>query len=170
MQEQKISGSLGWRVRPMAPGDEVGKGWVHYQSWQEAYSGLLDQGYLDRMRPEQCAEMARRYPENTLVAEQAGKIVGFAAFAPGRDQPGGEVIALYVLEAYQRRGIGTALLQACLEQLGGLRPIYLWVLQGNEKAIGFYGAQGFQPSGLVKTISLGKPVQVLQLVWRDAHV
>lgn len=168
MLKQNATDSPGWRVRPMAPGDEAGKGWVHYKSWQEAYGGLVDQGYLDRMRPEQCVELARRFPESTLVAEAAGKIVGFAAFTPGRDQPGGEIIALYVLEAHQRRGIGKALLKACLERLEGLHPVYLWVLQGNEKAIRFYGAQGFRPSGLVKTILLGRPVQVLQLVRQDA--
>ena len=70
------------------------------------------------------------------------RTAGFCGFGPWRAGPGaaeGEIIGLYVLKAYQRRGVGTALLRAALAALAGARAdrVSLWVLDGNEKAVQF---------------------------------
>ena len=57
-----------------------------------------------------------------------------------------EVSALYVLEAYQGQGLGRMLMDACLDRLERPR-VALYVLEGNEKAIGFYKHMGFRMTG-----------------------
>ena len=55
-------------------------------------------------------------------------------------------MGLYVLRAYQRYGIGRALLEAGLARLPQ-REVVLFVLEGNERAIGFYRHMGFAFTG-----------------------
>lgn len=102
-------------LRAMTPADTDGKGFVHYQSWQETYAGLVDENYLARMSVEKCRAMAHRYPESTIVAELNGKIVGFSCYGPCRT-PGcegmGEVMAIYILKEAQGLGIGRKLMDA----------------------------------------------------------
>jgi GNAT superfamily N-acetyltransferase len=70
-----------------------------------------------------------------VVAEQAGKIVGFAAFDSV------ELHALYVLPAYQDQGIGRLLLQAA----GAVAQ--LWVSKENRAARRFYEMCGWSMDG-----------------------
>ena len=57
-----------------------------------------------------------------------------------------EVSALYLLSAYHGLGLGRMLMDACLARLDRPR-VALFVLQGNEKAIGFYQHMGFSMTG-----------------------
>ena len=54
-----------------------------------------------------------------------------------------ELYALYVRAAYWGTGVGYALFEIAV----GDRACYLWVLAGNERAIGFYERQGFRLDG-----------------------
>ncbi len=56
---------------------------------------------------------------------------------------GTELQQLYIDPFFQGEGIGSALLSFALKQ--GAR--FLWVLEQNEKALGFYKARGFSPTG-----------------------
>ena len=49
--------------------DMDGKGYVHWKSWQETYTGLVDSTYMERLTLERCVEMAHRWPRNILVAK-----------------------------------------------------------------------------------------------------
>ena len=158
------------KMREMTPEDADGKGYVHWKSWQETYTGLVDADYLtSRMTLEKCREIARRWPENTLVAELDGKIVGFSCYYPHSKEeiPGcGEVKALYVLKEAQGLGIGRKLMDAALERLSGFDAILLWVLKGNAHAIGFYEHYGFRFDGETAPITLGTPNMELRMVYR----
>ena len=57
-----------------------------------------------------------------------------------------EIVALYVLKAHQGRGVGAALLARALELLPE-ENVALFVLKGNEGAIGFYRHKGFSFTG-----------------------
>ena len=129
-------------IRAMEPADADAKGYVHWKSCLETYKGLLDQAYFDASPLEVYQRIARRYPENTLVAELDGKIVGFGTW-----KDAGEIYGLYVLQAYQGFGIGRRLLEALLEQLDACPGVWLMVLEGNENAIGFYAHMGFRLDG-----------------------
>jgi GNAT superfamily N-acetyltransferase len=137
---------------------------VHVRSWQAAYRGLLAQAYLDGLRAE---DRAARYDFThtdpakpfTLVADLDGFIAGFATTMPARDVdlPGwGELVALYVDPDFWGRGYGVELIAAArahfLEQ--GFGEAALWVLKGNVRAENFYGKDGWQPDGSVRTVTV----------------
>lgn len=127
-----------------------GKAYVHWKSWREAYSGIVEQRYLDQRTLVQCEEMARRSTENTLIAKREDRVVGFVQYGENHDgdlQNTGEIVALYVLADYYGRGIGDRLMQAAFCQLKMYPKIALWVLKDNERAVLFYKRYGFQFDG-----------------------
>ena len=160
-------------IRDMEARDFEGKARVHYLSWQETYAGLVDQCFLDEIFSyEKCLERARRSTQNHLVAELDGEIVGFAAFGPcaNEDLPGcGEVYALYVLKAFHKRGIGYALMTACIDKLVEYPAVALWVLSNNQTGIRFYQRFGFAFDGKQQEITLGKPVMESRMIWRRSN-
>ena len=110
-------------IRDMRPEDADEKGYVHYKTWQETYSGLIDEQYLASQTPDKCRAMAHRWPENTLLAEVDGSIVGFSCY--GMDDSGaGEVIAIYLLREAQGRGLGRRLMDATIERLKTVLPSF----------------------------------------------
>lgn len=153
-------------LKPMETEEEIrGKAYVHWKSWQESYPGLVDPGYLQRLTLENCEERAFRWRDDTWVAKLDGQVVGFACCGPDREKPGaGEIFALYVLEAYQKQKIGWRLMRLCLEELRGCEQIFLWVVDGNEKAIRFYEQVGFRRDGTEKVVTLGAPVKGIRMV------
>ena len=126
-----------------------GKAYVHWRAWQEAYPGLVSREYLEKLSLEKCEQMAFRFPENTLVAKEGERVLGFVCYGEGADEaPGvGEIFALYVLAERYGTGLGRRLMDAALAELGTCSQIRLWVLKGNERAIRFYEKSGFQPDG-----------------------
>jgi ribosomal protein S18 acetylase RimI-like enzyme len=85
-----------------------------------------------------------------LVAEEGGRVIGFAGFGPSRNEhapPGeGEVYALYVLPDRWRSGVGGRLLAAAERSLSdaGFEAAILWVLDSNDGARRFYEALGWR--------------------------
>lgn len=69
-----------FEIRDMNENDYEQKGYVHFQSWKETYKGLMDDRYLENHTLEKCIQIAKKYPENTLVANCEQKVVGFAAY------------------------------------------------------------------------------------------
>jgi len=128
------------------------KGYVHYQSWNETYTGLMNQEYLDKRTLERCISIARQYPQNTIVAILDNQVVGFAAYNKSSDNLDntGEIYAIYVLQAFQKLGIGKSLLVECKKRLNEYQQISLYVLDKNYKAINWYESNGFNLDGHVK--------------------
>ena len=57
-------------IKKMESDDEIrGKAYVHWKSWQEAYSGIVDQRYLDSLTLEKCEETAYRWPDDMSKAK-----------------------------------------------------------------------------------------------------
>lgn len=147
-----------FQVHPMmSPQDREGRALVHYQAWQETYSGLMPESILAAHTLERCLERAndrRSNSTNTFVAldrENGDRVVGFGTlYYHARDfvsvPEAGEVGALYVLKDFQGQGIGRDLLGRCLAWLPRPR-VALFVLKGNDKAIGFYEHMGFRLTG-----------------------
>jgi GNAT superfamily N-acetyltransferase len=145
-------------LRLAEPADAMNVARVHVRSWQVGYRNLLPDDYLDQLRPEDRAE---RYTfgsndptkPTTIVAENAGVILGFATVAPARDTdvPGhGELAALYVDPDFWGRGLGVALVSAARRRLVdlGFCDAILWVLRGNTRAERFYTTDRWVPDGL----------------------
>lgn len=156
-------------IKPMeTPAEIEGKGYVHWKAWQEAYTGLVSQDFLDNSQTlEKSVRQAYDRPENTLVARDGERVIGFVTYGPYRweDLPEtGEVMALYVLKEYYGQGAGQALMEKALEALSGYGRVALWVLKGNERAIRFYEKCGFRFDGTENTLTLGQPVADLRMI------
>lgn len=140
---------------------------MHCTAWQEAYRGIVSDRYLDSMTVEATTARARRFPENTLVARDKEKVVGFAVYGPSRDEDltdAGEVVAIYVLKEYYGRKIGYRLMNEAVSRLGEYNTIFVWVLEKNERAIHFYHRYGFEFDGCRKQWNLGTPVTIVRMI------
>lgn len=139
------------------PADLERIGWVHSRSRQEAYAALLPADALARVTPEQQARVWRArfasLPEQhaALVVEHEGVVVGFA-LAQLDAKSGAELNAIHVLPEQQGTGAGQTLMDAVVDAFGqwGVAKAHLHVLEGNERAQGFYRRNGwrlFGPAG-----------------------
>lgn len=155
-------------IKDMETIEEIqGKAFVHYSAWQEAYSGIVDQSYLDSMALDQCEEMAFQWKEQVLIAKDRDKVIGFAKYMECRDEDlpdAGEIAAIYILSSYYGRGIGYRLMKEAVSRLQGYPRIVVWALKDNTRAICFYKRFGFQEDGKEKIITLGTSVKEIRLV------
>ncbi len=152
-------------IRDMVEKDYERKGYIHFRSWLESYDRLLDSRYLEKHSLEHCINIAKKYPENTLVAEYKNEIVGFAAYNKSSDSDinRGEVYALYVLKDYQKLGIGKALMDECIKRLVTYEYVSVWVLHNNIPAITWYEHYGFKMDGETKSVSVMDNYQLNEL-------
>ena len=154
-------------IKTMETPEEIeGKSLVHWQTWREAYDNLLPAEYQETMTLDRCRFFSQKYPENTLIAMDGKKVVGFISYGNFRDEAiqAGEIIALYVLKDYYGKGVSKQLMHAAFAALDLFSEIYLWVLKDNKRAIAFYQKMGFTFDGQEKILELGKPVKELRMM------
>ena len=129
-------------IKKMETDAEIkGKAYVHWKSWQEAYSGIVDQRYLDSLTLGKCEKIAFRWTDNIIIAKDGDSVIGFVGFGKYRNdelENAGEVFAVYILSQYYGKGIGYRLMQAALSELADYSKIAVWVLKENTRAIRFY--------------------------------
>jgi GNAT superfamily N-acetyltransferase len=133
---------------------------VHVRAWRAAFRGLVPDEVLDGL------SVADRERDWRTVLSAVGRsftfvgigdeqrVEGFCTVAaPGTDEDAGEhtaeVVATYVDPQRWRAGIGSAVLEAALSELGerGWQDATLWVLARNDQARAFYANFGFEPDG-----------------------
>ena len=154
-------------IKTMETPEEIeGKSLVHWQTWREAYDDLLPADFQETMTLEKCRFFSQKYPENTLIAMDGKKVVGFISYGNFRDEAiqAGEIIALYVLKDYYGKGVSKQLMHAAFVALDQFSEIYLWVLKDNKRAIAFYQKMGFTFDGQEQILDLGKPVKELRMM------
>ena len=155
-------------IKSMETPEEIeGKSFVHWQTWREAYDDLLPAEFQETMTLERCRLFSQKYPENTVIAMDGMKVVGFISYGNFRDKTmqAGEIIALYVLKDYYGKGIAQKLVKAALTALDSFSEIFLWVLKDNKRAIAFYQKMGFTFDGQEKMLELGKPIKERRMVF-----
>jgi GNAT superfamily N-acetyltransferase len=149
-------------IREATVDDADRLGAVHVAAWQAAYSGLIGDDHLSTLDPAVRAAWWRRglaardRATVSLVAVVDGRIAGFITYGPPEDEVAegwGQLYAINLHPDFWRQGVGTRLFAAGLQGLAdlGYRHGYLWVLDGNERAIAFYHRQGWPLDGLIKT-------------------
>lgn len=146
------------------------KAQVQWQAWQETYTGLVDQSFLDALSVEKLAEKRPRGGEDILIAKDGSQVVGFVVFGAYGDERQtemGEIYAIYILRAYYDRGVGYALMKAAVSRLRNCARIALWVLKGNERAIKFYQRFGFRFDGVEQLIDLGSEKTELRMIYNN---
>jgi ribosomal protein S18 acetylase RimI-like enzyme len=136
---------------------------AHVASWRETYSGILPDSILAALSVERRAAMwdqVMRQPASSAstvvyLAELDGPLVGFGSCGTQRTDIlkakgfSGEISAIYVLRASQRKGIGARLLRTMASDLMNrdLAAASLWVLRDNSVARRFYEQNGAQVVG-----------------------
>lgn len=151
---------------------------VHVDSWKTTYRGIVPDSYLSSLDIEEREEswkqiFAAGFAESVLLAaeNEQGEVVGFAS--GGRERTGkypysGELYAIYLLEEYQRRGIGRKLFSELASRLidKGYSSMLVWVLADNP-CRPFY--ESFHPVQVdEETIEIGgTPLQEIAFAWSD---
>ena len=149
---------------------------LHAESWRTHYRASLTTAYLDGpVYAERRATWALRldHPRDgqfVILAESAGALVGFVCVFADHDRTYGALIDnLHVATASRGVGIGRHLLEAVGETLRHvlpLRPVYLFVIEGNHDARGFYLAMGGTITDEVRdTLVDGSQVTALRVEW-----
>jgi len=144
------------RVRAATESDGHAVGALHAASWRYAYRGALSDEYLsgdvelDRMQlwKNRLAEPSDR--QHLLLAEDVGRLLGFVCFYGSESEEWGSYLNnIHVAQAGQGLGIGRLLLHSAAELCANTYPggIYLWVLQSNTSAQGFYARYGGRNTG-----------------------
>lgn len=137
-----------------APGadDAAAIAHLHIDSWREAYTGMIPPGILENADMADRTARWRGYLEAagspTWLARVDGAPAGFIRAGPLKEPLAeggdGHIFALYILERFQRRGIGRGLTGLAARDwlaLGG-RALSVGVLTANLKGRAFYEALG----------------------------
>ncbi|MBD8036703.1 GNAT family N-acetyltransferase [Solibacillus sp. A46] len=115
-------------------------------SWNATYEGIIPLEVQEKFLKTAYSNerMQQRLEQSFLfVGERAGKIVGFANFSPVREDGKAELGAIYLYPEEQGKGIGSALLQQGIDNLDGIKEIYINVEKDNKIGKTFYEAKGF---------------------------
>lgn len=166
------------QIRRATKEDALGIAKVHVESWKETYEGIISQDYLASLKIEDRKPLWEKNLSETadlspvfVAVNPGGEIVGFASF--GKERTGkftadGELYAIYILKANQRRKLGLRLLhegiEALLEQ--NYTSMLVWVLKQNHSRL-FY--ESLQPNKAGEEIDKigGQEYVELAYVWND---
>ena len=146
-------------VREARPSDAraLAAGRVASRRW--SYRDLLPEALLEAMSvDETTADFAQGLAElrpgsSVFVAEQAGRIVGYAYVLPSPDEdvPAGtsELGSLYVMEDVAGTGVARVLMDAAIEHVRATGQVHFtsWVRRENARARRFYEKHGMRPDG-----------------------
>jgi GNAT superfamily N-acetyltransferase len=137
-----------YSLRKAKRSDVDGMAYVHAISWQETYSGFLDDQIISKFNLENRKKMWSGFLEKktaaheAYVADHSDRIVGIASWHETPDHI--ELLALYVLAEFQHNGIGRALFKQVEKNATEKdKPLITWVLKGN-KAASFYEKMGLK--------------------------
>lgn len=136
-------------IRTATADDAAGIAHVHVESWRTTYVGIVPDEYLAGLDETLRVKLWKeRLSTNSvvLVAERAGKVVGFADAGRIREPVetcDAELYALYLLREIQGRGIGSRLLKTAAEEMEkqGFHGMAVWVLERNPSR-NFYERNG----------------------------
>ncbi len=135
-------------IRRMTQGDCPKVRELYVSAWREGYKGLLPREYLDKLTAEKINCII---DEGSFVALDGERIAAHC-HARAANEPKmrgwGEIHTMYTHPDYWRRGFGAAVFGYAERWLfeNGFNDVYLYVLEGNERAERFYKAQGFLPN------------------------
>jgi L-amino acid N-acyltransferase len=92
-----------------------------------------------------------------LVAEDAGRIAGFASLSPYRDRPAYATSvedSVYVHEDHQGRGVGGLLLRELIDVAGqhGFHAMFARIVEGHGASIRLHESCGFETVGVEREV------------------
>ncbi|QYA48159.1 GNAT family N-acetyltransferase [Nosocomiicoccus ampullae] len=100
-------------------------------------NNFLNSAYSDEM-------LKKRLEQIVFVAEDKGKIVGFINLNETNKPNIYDLTAIYLLPAYQGKGIGTKLIKHSIQEVEVFEEVFLEVEKSNINAVNFYKKLGFK--------------------------
>lgn len=162
------------RIRKASKTDAERLAYVHVKSWQTTYEHILPQKILDNLSYEQRTKQWANNIKNENVYVAEDSVEGIIGFSTGGQErtgkyPGftGELYAIYILEEFQRQGVGKELLKPVLDDLraGDMSSMLVWVLEHNP-AEEFYKALGGTYVDKMDINMAGKTYQEFAYGWK----
>ena len=126
---------------------------VHVETWKTAYKGVVPdkyiEGFITRTQDQRWQNQLKNMIKENIffIAENnESEIVGFAIGGLERGKNlnyEGELMGIYILKEYQRRGLGKSLTKKIVEELIEMKinTMLLWVLENNPYRV-FYDTLG----------------------------
>lgn len=163
-----------WAVRPATPDDAEAIESVRIATWKACYRGIVPDAYLDSLSVKSSRVVQLRKGIDranagaSLVAVAGARVVGMGFAGPPEDdqlpEGTGEVFAVYVLQDWQGRGVGRALLERLTSGLHalGYRSAILWTLRDRRATRRFYEANGWELDGAEDCLDLQGPVHLVR--------
>lgn len=137
---------------------------IYAMSWKSAYRGIVPDDYLDllpldRWESKLGGDYTDKFREDYILSD-GGVFIASSSICEARDKAysgWGEIMSIYVMPEYFRKGYGKALFSFALERLSemGYHNIYLWVLEENIRARKFYEANDFHANGDSALLNIG---------------
>jgi len=152
---------------------------VHVDCWRTTYEGIVPEDYLAKLSYSQREGMWRHIlrpgadKAYVYVAYEASGVVGFASGGPQRSGSlpyAGELYTIYILDTFQRKGLGHLLISRVAQRLlqEDMESMLVWVLDANIFRR-FYEILGGRPIA-VQTISIGNvELDEVAYAWDDLH-
>jgi GNAT superfamily N-acetyltransferase len=104
--------------------------------------------------PERLEQIIVEHPDNIILGVYKNNLLGVAEIEFAKKCPINNIIApelnkLYILERFCGLGIGYRLLEEAEKTVHskGIKEMWLWVLESNNRAIAFYDRRGYQHIG-----------------------
>lgn len=128
---------------------------IHASSWKAAYQSLLPRSYLDGIVQDFWVEPFTTWlSTGEMTAQMVFDMdipVGCIAYCKSREASladWAEIVSIYLLPDYFGKGLGKKLMFTAMEDLKkqGFTNLFLWVLEGNQRASLFYENLGFTPT------------------------
>lgn len=140
-------------LRPLDVTDADVLGALHVAIWRQTYDGLMPAEALAALDVDQRVAMWQRWLADDASPAALGafdastdSLAGWVTVGHPRDDDAPAPEELWVLNV-ERAHQGTGLAHAMLRRALGDRPAYLWVVEGNDRAIAFYRRHGFELDG-----------------------
>ncbi len=142
------------------PADSEKMNQIYYDTWMSTYPnenfGVTKTDIEDMLKnvllPETIAGHQKwldNLPENkkVFVAKENGEVMGFCYVQKGDEGNPNKLLAIYVSEESQGKGVGTELWNTALSELNPLVDTEVQVVAYNDNAIQFYKRIGFIDEG-----------------------
>jgi len=152
---------------------------AYVESWRSTYRGLAPEVFVNGMTEAGAAAIfheslaPNEYEYFLHVAEaEDGTIVGFADGGKERSHPEmgiGELYAVYLLQEFQRKGLGRMLWEASAKSLiaSGMNTMVVWVLESNTNHPFYLSIGGVLQPG-IKVLNVGgHEIRLVSYYWEN---
>jgi len=147
------------RIRRAVPDDLTALTEIYNHYVQHSAAVFAEQPLRVEQRRAWFAQFAARGPYRLFVAEDAGRVLGYASSVPFLEQPAyreSVETTIFLAPGHTRRGLGSSLYQALFEALSTerLHRAYAGIVPPNRASVALHKRFGFRRVGLYREYAL----------------